>query len=399
MRLAPAWLSDSDLQNLIAILQGKARFVGGCVRDAFLGIEAQDIDVATVFSPQEIVNLLKNANIRALETGVLHGTITALLPNRAVEITTLRRDVACDGRHAVVEFSDSWEEDAKRRDFTCNALSMNKDGEVFDYCGGIEDLHQKIVRFVGDPALRVREDYLRVLRYFRFLARFSGPIDSASMQACVSAAADTNQLSGERIYKEMRAILQARYASKSLALMQEHKVVLPFLPQFSAQELRAIARLEDLAEEIKEAKDQRLRSAILLASSEEKQQEIFLKRLRYPRAEAKIVQQLIAACRCELQDEKNWQIFLVENGLELAVLAVLGAFSLADDFSVEKTSSQIKKMCGWEIPEFPLKGQDFLDSGFESSPQIGEMLVRAREFWIDSGFTLTAAQLFEKSKR
>jgi poly(A) polymerase len=396
MRLSPAWLSDSELQNLIVVLEGCARFVGGCVRDAFLGISARDIDLATVFPPQEIIRLLKNSGITALETGVLHGTVTALLPNRSVEITTLRRDVSCDGRHAKVEFSDSWEEDAERRDFTCNALSMNAGGEVFDYFDGIADLEKKIVRFVGDPALRVREDYLRVLRYFRFLARFSGPIDSASMQACAQAVAGIDQLSGERIYKEMRALLQEKHASRSLALVQDYKIILPFLPQFSAQELRALKRLENLADCIPEAADHQLRAAVLLVFSAGEQQEFFCKRLRYPLAEAKILQQLIPAFALDLHDFRTWRIFAVDNGLRLAVLAALGVLTLAENFSAEKSIQQITEMHAWKIPEFPLKGRDLLGLGLKPSPEIGAMLVRARKHWVDSDFTFTGKQLLEK---
>ncbi len=167
----PAFLADPSLRSVLAALP-EARLVGGSVRDAVVGREVADIDLATPRRPEAVMQALRDAGLKAVPTGIEHGTVTAVAGGRGFEVTTLRRDVATDGRHAVVAFTDDWQQDAARRDFTINAMSMTPDGAVFDYFGGREDLHAGRVRFVGDAATRIAEDYLRVLRFFRFHARY-----------------------------------------------------------------------------------------------------------------------------------------------------------------------------------------------------------------------------------
>ena len=210
MILPPAdWMDRRGLAALIAALDGRARFVGGAVRDTLLGLEVKDIDVATPLLPEDVIERLTAASIKVVPTGIAHGTVTAVLPDGPVEITTLRRDVSTDGRRATVAFSDDWQEDAARRDFTINALSANPQTfEVFDYFGGLEDLENLQIRFIGSAAERIAEDHLRIMRYFRFLARFGqDQLDDEAFPACTAAAAKLENLSRERVADELLKLL------------------------------------------------------------------------------------------------------------------------------------------------------------------------------------------------
>ena len=203
------WLQRRGLSALIAALDGKARYVGGAVRDTLLGQEVKDVDIATPLLPENVMERLKAADIKVIPTGIEHGTVTAVLPDGPVEITTLRRDVSTDGRRATVAFSEDWQEDAARRDFTINALFADPETlEVSDYFGGLEDLEARRVRFIGSADERIAEDHLRIMRYFRFLARFGQhDIDQEALAACRSAASQLSNLSRERVADELLKLL------------------------------------------------------------------------------------------------------------------------------------------------------------------------------------------------
>ena len=205
----PAFLAEPALVAVMAALP-EARVVGGAVRDALAGRDVGEIDLATPRTPDQVTEALRASGIRAVPTGLSHGTVTAVAGGRGFEVTTLRRDVETDGRHAVVAFTDDWRADAARRDFTINAMSMTRSGDVFDYFGGIGDLRAGILRFVGDPATRIAEDYLRILRYFRFLARYAGgPADPAALAAIRAGVPGLARLSAERVWSELVRILAA----------------------------------------------------------------------------------------------------------------------------------------------------------------------------------------------
>jgi poly(A) polymerase len=230
---------------------GKARFVGGVVRDTLLGLDVSDIDLATTHSPALVMERLQAAGIKAVPTGIAHGTVTAVLASGPVEVTTLRRDVATDGRHAVVAFSSDWEEDAARRDFTINALYAEPgSGAVHDYYGGLADLAARRVRFIGDPYRRIAEDHLRILRFFRFHARFGEEVDMAALDACTARANDLMALSRERIASELLKLLVTAAAVPVMNLMVERgilRVVLPEIDAAGAARLAALAACEERA--------------------------------------------------------------------------------------------------------------------------------------------------------
>ncbi|WP_341895839.1 CCA tRNA nucleotidyltransferase, partial [Ferrovibrio terrae] len=240
------WMTAAPTRSLLAALGASGapvRFVGGCVRDAILGLRPADIDLATPETPEVVIRRLEKAKLKAVPTGIEHGTVTAVVPPATFQVTTLRRDVATDGRHATVVFGTDWAEDAARRDFTINALYADADGRLYDYTDGRADLAAGLVRFIGDPAARVAEDYLRVLRFFRFHARFGrGAPDAASLAACAAASDRLDRLSGERIRDELLKILILPNAADALVLMQQSGVLAAVLPE-AHFEAAALGRL------------------------------------------------------------------------------------------------------------------------------------------------------------
>jgi poly(A) polymerase len=249
MKLPDAdWRHRPGLDGLFAALeadQGKARFVGGAVRDGLLSLPVNDIDIATTLDPHDVVDRLKRAGVKAVPTGIDHGTITAVLPDGPVEITTLRRDVSTDGRRATIAYTDDWREDAARRDFTINALYADPlTGAISDYFGGIADLEARRLRFIGDASARIGEDHLRILRYFRFLARYGdNELDNSAYDACVTAANSLMALSRERIADELLKLLGVASPIHALRLMVKGGILRPVLPEVDAAGIARIDRL------------------------------------------------------------------------------------------------------------------------------------------------------------
>lgn len=224
MNKMPDWLAEAPLQQLLqatANAGGQARIVGGAVRDFLLGVDGGDVDVASTLTPEQTMAIAAQHSWKAIPTGIAHGTVTLVLPNRIVEVTTLRRDVTTDGRRATVAFTEDWKEDASRRDFTINALSMDAAGKIYDYFDGTADIAAHRLRFIGDASTRIAEDGLRMLRFFRFLAALGKPpADTAAMAAIIEKREMVSQLSGERVSNEMKKLLGAHNPAYALRLMQ-----------------------------------------------------------------------------------------------------------------------------------------------------------------------------------
>ncbi|HEX7742924.1 MAG TPA: CCA tRNA nucleotidyltransferase, partial [Sphingobium sp.] len=242
------WRHRPGLDGLLTVLgadEGLVRFVGGAVRDGLLGLPVSDLDIATVLEPAAVVNRLKAAGIKAVPTGIDHGTVTAVISGWPVEITTLRRDVSTDGRRATIAYTSDWREDASRRDFTINALYADPlTREITDFFGGVEDLDARRVRFIGSAAQRIAEDHLRILRYFRFLARFGrDEPDAEAYSACRAAANSLMALSRERIADELLKILAVASPLMSLRLMIDGDILLPVLPEIDHTGLDRLASL------------------------------------------------------------------------------------------------------------------------------------------------------------
>ena len=400
MRLDPArheWMGAPAARKLMAALGGSARFVGGAVRNALLNKPVSDIDIATPLPPDQVQELLAVAGIHCVPTGIAHGTVTAIVDGKPYEVTTLRRDVTTDGRHAVVAFSDDWAEDAQRRDFTMNALYASADGEVFDYTGGIADLQAGRVRFVGDATLRIREDYLRILRLFRFHAWYGkGEIDAEALRAAAQEKSGIAKLSGERIAKEMLRLLEAANPVPALRLMAAAGILEEVLPGASN-----IVRLERLAE-IDAANfftpDAMLRLSALLPHD-------------------KAVAERIAD-RWKLSNEARARLADIAGASERIVsyssmretrklLYRLGAGPFRDRLFLKwaqdtKASMQWRALLAmadaWQPPRFPLSGRDVMLAGVQEGPLVGKILAEVEEWWVDSDFTDDEFSLAERLK-
>ncbi|MEY4239313.1 MAG: hypothetical protein RL339_1914 [Pseudomonadota bacterium] len=363
------WAKREDLAALVATLgPGNARYVGGAVRDTLLGIPVKDVDIATPLEPHTVMQRLKDAGIQVVPTGIDHGTVTAILPQGPVEITTLRHDVSTDGRRATVAFASDWQDDAARRDFTINALYADPaSGEIFDWFGGLDDLAARRVRFIGDPHQRIREDHLRILRYFRFQARFgSMPADAASESACSELAATLKGLSRERVGMEMMNLLSLADPAPTVARMAELGVLEVVLPEADVAALAALVA-EETRQQI--APDPLRRLAALLPPDVQFA-EAAASRFRLSGAQKKRL--ALAAARDGSEQEARPLAYRLGRAAALDRLLLTGADAASLD--------------GWEIPAFPLKGGDVVARGIKAGPDVARVLRRIEGGWIAAGF-------------
>ena len=371
--LPPAFLDDPALRAVLAALP-RARMVGGCVRDALLGRAVADIDLATPDAPAAVAAALAAAGLRAVPTGIAHGTVTAVSGHRGFEITTLRHDVATDGRHAVVAFTNDWRADAARRDFTINAMSMTAAGEVFDYFAGLADLAASRVRFVGDPAARIAEDFLRVLRFFRFHARYGqGAPDSDALAAIRAGVPGLARLSAERVWGEIEQILVGPNTAATVALMAETKVLGALLPEATGG-----ARLERLCA-AGAPEDAVLRLAALI----EGDGAAVGARLKLSGVEAaRLVALRAAGAPAEAASDADLRRALADTPKEV----LLGACWMAG--RADRLRARLVAMA---VPVFPLHGRDLVALGVPAGPAVGEMLRAVRAWWLAGGGVEDAA--------
>jgi poly(A) polymerase/tRNA nucleotidyltransferase (CCA-adding enzyme) len=342
-----------------------ARLVGGCVRDHLADRDGADIDLATPDQPAAAIAALEAAGVRAIPTGIAHGTVTALADGHSYEITTLRRDVETDGRHAVVAFTDDWRADAARRDFTINAMSMTPDGTVFDYFGGRADLESGRVRFVGDAATRIAEDYLRILRFFRFTARYAkGPPDAEATAAIAAGVPGLAMLSGERVWSELKRILAAPAPSAAVALMHDLGVLQAILPGAAPTPLDHLPA------------DPLLRLAALhrpgvpaLKLSNEEVERLFALQGPPPPSDA---------------DEVALRRLLADTPPEV----LIGRTRLAGYPDAVRA-----RLAGIPVPVFPVQGRDLKDLGIAPGPMMGQILRDLRAAWLDGGCVADRAAL------
>ncbi len=361
---------DNGLKAVVAALGGDVRLVGGVVRDTLAGQVTKDIDLATPLLPEMVMEKLSTARIKCVPTGLAHGTVTAVVEGRPFEITTLRRDVSTDGRRATVTFTDDWQEDAARRDFTINALYADPDtGEIQDYFGGVADLEAGVVRFIGEPLTRIAEDHLRILRFFRFNARFGkGAPHAESLAACRVRANDLMALSRERIAMELLAILALPNPAQAIALMIDNGIFVPVLPEITtaAPLVRLLEREQTIAAEPNALR----RLAALLPANPGLAEEI-ANRLRLSNAERK---HLITLSSRSADDDVNPKALAYRLGVESAVdRLLLGTGDAAT-------------ILGWTPPKFPLTGGSIVARGIQAGPEVARVLQVAERQWIEEGF-------------
>jgi poly(A) polymerase len=391
------WLDEAPLRDLLAVLDGdgeEARIVGGAVRNALLGEPHGDIDIATTALPHDVIRRVEAAGFKGVPTGIEHGTITVVAAGRPYEVTTLREDVETFGRHAKVAFGRDWKRDAERRDFTINALFASRDGTVHDYVGGLADIATRRVRFIGDAARRIAEDYLRILRFFRFHAAYGeGAPDPDGVAACIDARAGLERLSRERIRMEMLKLLVARHPVPALAIMTETGLLeqvlggVPLLASFANMiKLEAVLALPP----------DPVRRLGALAVTVAEDAERLRERWRLANVEFERLQSIAKGWKRITSElgERGARALLYRLGGERFTDRVLTAWTRSPQGAADVAWHLIATLpARWSAPAFPLKAAHFLERGVPKGPRLGAALAAAEEAWIAADFPRDKAAL------
>ncbi|MDN2566631.1 CCA tRNA nucleotidyltransferase [Aquibium sp. A9E412] len=404
------WLAEPALQRLLAALSDggeEARIAGGAVRNTLLGEPVTDIDIATTTPPDETMARVAAAGFRAVPTGYEHGTVTAVVEGRGYEVTTLRADVETHGRHATVRFGRDWKQDAERRDFTINALYAAADGTVIDLVGGLADLERRTLRFIGSAEARIREDYLRILRFFRFFAWYGdGRPDAEGLKACARLKDGLAGLSAERVWSELRRLLGAPDPSRALLWMRQTGVLTAVLPESEKWGIDAIHPLVEAERALGWAVDPMLRLEAVVPPDAARM-EALARRLKMARAEADRLTRwamadtptpaLSTAALRRLAYRGDRQA--LADRLRLAAAAARGR--AADDGAALEAAAghlrQLDALAGWQPPRFPVTGKDLAGLGVPPGPGMGALLAELEGAWLDSDFTLDRAALLARA--
>jgi poly(A) polymerase len=373
------WMTEAATRTVLAALgRGNARFAGGPVRDALLGRAVTDIDIATRHLPEEVMRRLTASGVATVPTGLAHGTVTAVIAPRHFEITTLRRDIETFGRHARVVFTEDWAEDAQRRDFTMNALYLDEGGRVFDHVGGLADLRAGRVRFVGDARHRIREDVLRLLRFYRFSAHYAaGPFDDEGRAAARELKDLLPRLSAERVSSELLKLLSARDPGTALALMVEDGVLQKILPEARGLDLlAALVPLEETADPV--------RRLAALVADDAAAADSAARRLKLKTAERARLAAIAAPPLPVIlsADDRTQRRALYRLGAARYVDLVL--MRAAAEGKGARGKALLDLAARWKKPRFPLKGGDLVARGLAPGPEIGQLL-GAIEAWWEAG--------------
>jgi poly(A) polymerase len=385
MKMKAPWMDEPPVQALLAALARggiAARFVGGCVRNWVLGRPVDDIDIAVDKPPETVMRALEAADLRVVPTGLKHGTVTAIVKGRPFELTTLRRDVETDGRRAVVAFTDDWLEDAKRRDFTINAMYADPDGTIWDPFDGRADLLAGRVRFIGDPDQRIAEDHLRVLRFFRFYAWFGQPpMDGPAFDACRRNAGTLGALSAERVAKELLRLLAAPAPADAVDALAEAGVLDHWLPEYAGTAcLRALIARED-------APDPLRRLAALLTPPAE----AVARRLKLSTQNALRLHLMLDPASA-VKGDQSFRVQCYRLGTTLFIDRVLldGPAGWREALALART---------WTPPELPISGADALALGLKPGPQVGALLEAVERWWIATDFSADRAACLAELER
>ena len=383
-----AWLNEPRLQQVMAVIArngGEARVAGGAVRNALLGVAISDVDLATTMLPQVVMRVAKQAGFSVHPTGFEHGTVTVVNGGIPFEVTTLRRDIETDGRRAVVAFTLDWAEDAHRRDFTMNAMYCDAAGKIYDFTGGYVDLLRFRIRFVGDARERIKEDYLRILRFFRFHARFGkGAPDRTGLAACAKLKAGLKKISAERIHQEMFKLLAAPRAVQTMKVMAAAGVLKIIIPH--TDDWRTVQRLPD---------DPLLRIFALA-----KKPEHLKERLRLSNDESQRIEGLGMApdisprLRPQEQHAMLYRLGVQTWSDTVYLNWAKGRASLSD----VKWQALLDLPQNWPIPKLPITGRDLLQAGVASGPAMGQVLRNLEDWWVANDFVSTREDLLERLK-
>jgi poly(A) polymerase len=397
-----SWLDAKATRRLIAALDAgriEFRFVGGAVRDALLGRPVADIDVASPALPEDVMRAVEAGGLKAVPTGIAHGTITAVADHRPYEITTLRRDVETDGRHAVVAFTDDWRADAARRDFTMNALYADRDGAITDFFGGQDDARAGRVRFIGDAAQRIGEDALRILRFFRFHACYGkGALDAEGLAACASLAGMIDRLSGERVRVEILKILAAPDPAPVWQAMIGSGVMAHTIP--AATRIAALEKMVALEGALSLPPGPLRRLAALTGSPAAETAETIKSRLRLSNRDAAHFAALGASAdRIALVAKRKFGQALYGGEppwiCDAAILAQV-------ETGTPDTATLYGLLCfagDWKQPSFPLTGADLIAAGIAPGPVMGQIMAKIQDWWVAADFTPDREACLERLSR
>ena len=386
-----AWMqSEAILAIFQALPANSTRFVGGCVRNALMGVEVGDIDLATQLEPKDVAKALDSAKIRYVPTGIEHGTLTVVINKKSFEITSLRKDVETDGRRAVVSFTKDWSEDAQRRDLTINALYADLDGTIHDPTGqGLDDLKAKKFRFVGDAQARVQEDYLRILRFFRFMAWYGGDgkIDATALKACRENRRGLKKLSAERVWSELKKLLSARDPSRAVRIMLTNEILDTLLPEASNAE--GLSRMVGLESREAIAPDSLLR-LMSMSAREPLQMALLCERLKMSSKETARLRAWSDSSEAldpHASDRDKLKAIYFAGKQVVIDRSRVRAAGEGDPLMSSRWMSLADLAMGWTPPDFPLAGKDLIAAGVEPGPKMGKVLEALKVLWVRSNFT------------
>ncbi len=389
-----AWISAPATQAVMAALDAArpeaSRFVGGCVRNALMGRPVDDIDIATKLSPQDVIEAAQRAGLKTAPTGLEHGTITVISHGVPFEVTTLRRDVETDGRNATIAYTEDWEDDSARRDFRLNAIYADRDGRIFDPQDGVADALAGKIVFIGDARVRIREDYLRILRFYRFTAWYALEVNEDGQKACAQLAAGMRRLSAERVWKELKKLLSAPDPRRAIAAMDDAGVLgqtvpeavsldllnaLVTLEQGEAWPADVMLRFEALIPRLGPVIE-RVRSRLKLSNAEGLRLELWASQAFDPR---------------ELLGGEDLEIAKAIYPLDLQAFLDRARLAWAIDGARAEANHQewrslLDTVQSWERPQFPIRGSDLIAAGVEKGPRLGATLKALERLWVKGGF-------------
>jgi tRNA nucleotidyltransferase/poly(A) polymerase len=397
------FLDNPGLQRLMMALRAHgedARIAGGAVRDALIGRPTGDVDIATTVLPHETIARAEAAGFRAIPTGIDHGTITVIADGTPYEVTTLRSDIETDGRHAKVAFGRDWQKDAERRDFTINGLYAEADGTVIDLVGGLADLDKRLLRFIGEPEQRIREDYLRILRFFRFFAWFgTGRPDAEGLKACARLKDGVTGLSAERIWTEMRKLLSASDPSRALLWMRTTGVLTSVLPETEKWGIDAIHGLVSAEQAHGWPADPMLRLAGIIPPMPDRI-DTLSKRLRLSKAETKRLENWAASSSAAEDETPQALAQRIHAGNRDGIIDRL-KLQIASQAAAGTDAAQLDTLLvhaeGWQSPTFPLSGADLMRQGVPAGPDLGRLLKQLEAEWSASDFSLDRDTLLARA--
>lgn len=400
------WFLNKNLQTLFDLLNQdgeEMRVAGGAIRNALLGTPVGDIDLATSWAPQDVVRLCIDANIKHIPTGIEHGTVTLIVNGDVFEITSLREDIETDGRHAKVKFGKDWQKDAERRDLTINGLYANAKGDIIDLVGGLEDIDRRNIRFIGDAETRIGEDYLRVLRFFRFFAHYGhGRPDAEGLKACAKAIDGLGHLSAERVWKETKLLLSAKDPTRALLWMRTTGVLTAILPQTEKWGIDSVGPLVEAKQSLEWDDDPLLMLAAIIPPNLDRVAEL-ASGLKLSKAETQRLSDWAATPKiahdmAETALDRALYFGAPEGYRDVISLALVSARNRAqtDDDAMHEVAGYtklLKRLSKWEKPVFPIAGSDLQKQGIVPGKQMGELLKALEKQWVDSNFALSKKKL------